>query len=96
MGQTTSLQMLLLNKNRISDEGAQVLAAALPHSHTLCALYLYGNRIGDAGAEALATSLPQTALHKLWVDRNRITDDGAKALRDAWGRHGLDDDDLHL
>ena len=51
------LTHLLVDSNRIGDEGAAALAHALLTNVSLRSLSAYNNNIGDVGAEALAVSL---------------------------------------
>ena len=52
------LHSLVLSKNKLTDDDAEGLAAALQGNGTLRDLNLFGNRIGPAGATALSTVLP--------------------------------------
>ncbi len=51
------LKTLVLWRNKISDEGARCLAAALQNNSTLTSLNLRSNRLGDGAAEAFACVL---------------------------------------
>ena len=100
---------LRMNAN-IGDSGAQALAAALvrhprdgdsPKSQSrpasqLRTLNLSDCSIGDEGACALADAV-EIGAHRLFtvkLDRNRITDTGAEALRHACSQRVLDHDRL--
>ena len=74
----------------IGDDGARVLAEALPKAALLTTLDLEANVIGDAGAAALAEALPKaTQLTRLLVEANLIGDAGAAALDSAIVRAAL-------
>jgi Ran GTPase-activating protein (RanGAP) involved in mRNA processing and transport len=82
-GATPALSELSLQFNSLGDDGAQALAAALPHARALAHLRLGNNQIGDAGAVALAAALPATALQELRLSANTIGAAGAAALLKA-------------
>ncbi|CAK0872197.1 unnamed protein product [Prorocentrum cordatum] len=89
------LQLLGLDGNRVGDEGAAALAAALRAPGALPSLQLLGldgNRVGDEGAAALAAALRAPGalprLQLLGLASNRVGGEGAEALRAAWAAGG--------
>jgi len=87
------LKYLSLADNQIGDSGMQALAAAFADGafSELEWLSLGGNAIGDAGLTALAATLEKgvPALKALRLHKNRIGDEGVKALMAAAGGGGL-------
>jgi Ran GTPase-activating protein (RanGAP) involved in mRNA processing and transport len=85
LGYAKATKVLNGRPNRISNEGAIALAAALEVNTTLRALDLTQNVIGDAGIIALAAALQKNAtLSHLFLDRNMpLTLAAAYALREA-------------
>lgn len=87
----THIETISLGRNRISDRGASILAAALPLTDSLCALCISGNRLSDSGSTELAAALPRmgwrtgvgSRLEELRFASNRIGDTGAAALAEA-------------
>ena len=87
-GSNARLESLILSRNRISDVGARMLAAALPLSDSLLTLCLSGNRLSDTGIAVLAEALPHMGwrsqhgptLEVLRLGNNRVADAGATAL----------------
>ena len=72
---------VLLGTNRMGDEGARAVAAALRPGHGLETLYLGCNRIGPEGVTALAGGLSEDAtVRAVWLKRNPVGDEGARAL----------------
>ena len=55
----STLKMLSLSKNQISNDGAASIAEALKKNSTLTELWLYDNKIGDHGAIAIARALKE-------------------------------------
>ena len=74
-----SLEHLVLNFNKLGQEGAQELAAALQGSHDLKKLELTFGRIQVTGAEHIAGALSQK-MEVLNLDWNHITGTGAEAF----------------
>ena len=79
-----SLEIIVLDYNRISGAGAAVLASSLQCLSTLKHLSIACNLIDDSGAKALASVLCQcTSLVHLNLVGNRIGDEGAVAITEA-------------
>mmetsp|Transcript_14382 Transcript_14382/g.56579 ORF Transcript_14382/g.56579 Transcript_14382/m.56579 type:complete len:356 (+) Transcript_14382:33-1100(+) len=75
---------LLLARNRLKDDGAQVLAAGLAHVPGLRGLQLNGNSIGAEGAAAVCRALGDKAgLEELDMNDNNFKEAGAAALLEA-------------
>lgn len=78
-----TLEQVLLNRNRIQDEGTVRIASAigaLKSGSCLRMLRLSYNSIGDAGASALANAVKGSSISSLQLSMNRITDVGAIEL----------------
>ena len=80
-----NLLYLNFSRNNIGCDGAATLAIGLRSNCLLQKLNLSLNKIGKIGIEALAReflskSVENTALLELYLSRNNIGDDGAKAL----------------
>ncbi|XP_065129902.2 MHC class II transactivator isoform X2 [Paramisgurnus dabryanus] len=76
-----SLQHLDIEKNKIGDSGAKMLAGVLHFLKSLKFLNLSQNCIGDAGVERLAKALVSVpSLQSLSLYGNLITDNGAEQL----------------
>ena len=67
----TTLTDIILDNNKIGDEGAKAIAEALKTNTTLINLKLSTNIIGDEGANALAEALKTNTTTKLNLDNNR-------------------------
>mmetsp|Transcript_43305 Transcript_43305/g.143251 ORF Transcript_43305/g.143251 Transcript_43305/m.143251 type:complete len:291 (+) Transcript_43305:18-890(+) len=83
-----ALKHLSLQRNRVGDDGAESLAAALAGGAlpALELLYLGENEVGDAGATALAEALREGAcpkLRRLGLQANRLGDGALEALAAA-------------
>jgi Ran GTPase-activating protein (RanGAP) involved in mRNA processing and transport len=79
----SSLTELSLGYNRFVDDGARVLAAALPKSN-LKVLNLNNNDITDVGIQYLAAGVSgSTDLIELNLRGNKVMDEGAKLLGQA-------------
>jgi len=83
-----ALKHLSLQRNRVGDDGAASLAAALAGGAlpALELLYLGENEVGDAGATALAEALREGAcpkLRRLGLQANRLGDGALEALAAA-------------
>ena len=77
---------LLLNGERIGDNGAMELAKALRSDKRLRLVDLWSNGIGPAGAKALAEALfVNDKLEKLYLNDNAIGSEGAAAIIAALG-----------
>ncbi|CAF1346597.1 unnamed protein product [Adineta steineri] len=75
---------LNLSKNKITHEGAAVLAKALRTNMALTTLHLGYNQIGEKGAQHLADSLrTNTTLTTLHLGYNQIGEKGAQHLADS-------------
>jgi Ran GTPase-activating protein (RanGAP) involved in mRNA processing and transport len=85
---STSLKSLTASRNAIGDEGAKLLAAALP-SGALETLVLVDTKIGGEGAKALAEALPNTRLTSFDVSYNEIRDEGLKFITEVLPRCAL-------
>ena len=83
----SSLISLGLEATGLGDVGGCVLAAALRRGCSLTSLRLQHNALGDKTANELASALRSagdagtTQLEQLQLQRNRISDSGAKALQ---------------
>jgi Ran GTPase-activating protein (RanGAP) involved in mRNA processing and transport len=87
LGQSVSLQVLVLAGNGVSKYGALYIAKGLKQNSTLLKLDLSTNAISDAGAAALAEALQfNHALKSLDVTRNLLTNAGAVVLAEALRR----------
>ena len=83
-GEDASLNALSIGKNKIDDEGVEILAEALRKNQSLTLIDLSKNEFGDDGVAALAAALQSnTALRALNLDNNKIEDDGVEVLVDA-------------
>ncbi|CAB9508620.1 NLR family, CARD domain containing 3 [Seminavis robusta] len=71
------VKTLDLRSNRMDDQAAMVLAAALPQMTSVRHLILTWNRIGSVGAEALAKALNHSRLERLDLSHNPALDDTA-------------------
>ena len=81
VAKSSSLQVLDLGYNSITDEGAEALAAGLKANSSLQVLDLGYNEITDEGAEALAAGLKaNSSLQQLDLKFNKITDKGGETL----------------
>ena len=79
-----SLEMIVLDYNRISGAGAAELASSLQCLSTLKYLSIACNLIDDSGAKALASVLCRcTSLNHLNLEGNRIGEEGAVAMVEA-------------
>ncbi|KAJ3109721.1 Leucine-rich repeat-containing protein 71 [Phlyctochytrium bullatum] len=57
IGEESSIKALSLRMNKITDQGAKLIAAALKSNRVLTSLNLWGNRIGKEGAVDIAEAL---------------------------------------
>jgi uncharacterized protein (TIGR02996 family) len=78
-----NLANLGLSGNRLSPDGAQVLAARLPALRKLSSLDLESTDLGDAGVNALLEAEELPSLTSLNLDKNSIGPAGARALADS-------------
>jgi Ran GTPase-activating protein (RanGAP) involved in mRNA processing and transport len=85
----TSLQMLYLSYNRLSDRGVQYLASELStNNSTLVELQLEHNGITDTGVQYLSEMLKNNrSLVHLGLAGNEIGDQGIQLLSDALTQH---------
>ncbi|CAJ1457091.1 unnamed protein product, partial [Effrenium voratum] len=76
---------IILDDNRIGDQGAQAIAEALKSNRTIVTINLGENNIDDPGAEAIAEMLKANGIFKeeIVLNRNAIGDQGAKAIAKA-------------
>jgi Leucine-rich repeat (LRR) protein len=81
-GIASSLEVLTLGYNRISDQGAKELGMILPQSK-LKVLSLECNSIADAGMQELGKGLAASSLKVLNLSYNRFTDEGLKGIAAA-------------
>ncbi|CAF4243551.1 unnamed protein product, partial [Adineta steineri] len=74
----------LLDQNKISFEGASIIAAGLKDNTTLETLNLEKNSIGDKGVKSLSNVLltKNSSLQRLDINENNITNIGAQYLAD--------------
>ena len=74
----STLTSLYINNNKVTDEAADDIAAAISCNPRLEEFDIGENRIQDKGAIRLAKSLQQiSTLRKLFIDHNIITDEAA-------------------
>jgi Ran GTPase-activating protein (RanGAP) involved in mRNA processing and transport len=73
------LKTLILQKNRITDRGAQSVAQMLNVNRTLTWLYLGENAISDAGVRSLAKSIEHSnrTLEMLVLSSNKLVTDAS-------------------
>ena len=78
----SSLELLYLNKNGITEDGARALAKMLKLNTSLTDLSLNYNHIGDRGVQVLCDVLKRdnTTLKHLYLLDNRITDSSVNAI----------------
>lgn len=74
------LVVIDLGHLRIGDEGAEILANALPSFPHLGGLYLKDNDIGPEGVIALTQTMGECPLHTLALAHNHMGKRGAEAL----------------
>ena len=80
----TSLKVLNMSNNKISDNGAIQIASSLEVNQTLTELSISYNGIGSQGAIAIAKSLAQNnSLKKLNISGNHIGQDSATEIAKA-------------
>ncbi|WP_075883385.1 DUF294 nucleotidyltransferase-like domain-containing protein [Candidatus Protochlamydia sp. W-9] len=78
------LNTLSLYREKINDEGAEVIAKVLTFNTALSELDLGLNKISDKGAKAIFKALASnTVLKKLTLSYNQISDEGAEAIAQA-------------
>ena len=89
-GFNRALNKLILDSNKIQDEGTAALSEALKSNNTLETLELHNNQIGVAGAQSLASMLQvNRALKSVDLRANRIPEEGKQQLRDAASGKGI-------
>lgn len=85
--QNASVKLLNMAHNRIGDEGAVALAAALGANgnRSLLKLHVQDNKIGDVGAKALAeaVALADAAVEELLIGENTFGEPGFQAFAEA-------------
>ena len=92
---TTVLEKLVLDFNRISDSGAVALAGCIARCSVVQEVSIQCNSIGDLGTIALADALVHcSSLRRLDLQGNGLGDEGAVAIAKA--AEGLPNLDLYL
>ena len=92
---TSVLEKLVLDFNRISDSGAVALAGCIARCGVVQEVSIQCNSIGDSGAIALADALVHcSSLRRLDLQGNGLGDEGAVAIAKA--AEGLPNLDLYL
>ena len=92
---TSVLQKLVLDFNRVSDSGAVALAGCIARCSVVQEVSIQCNSIGDSGAIALADALVHcSSLRRLDLQGNALSDEGAVAIAKA--AEGLPNLDLYL
>ena len=92
---TSVLENLVLDFNRISDSGAVALAGCIARCSVVQEVSIQCNSIGDLGAIALADALVHcSSLRRLDLQGNGLGDEGAVAITKA--AEGLPNLDLYL
>ena len=92
---TSVLEKLVLDFNRISDSGAVALAGCIARCSVVQEVSIQCNSIGDSGAIALADALVHcSSLRRLDLQGNGLGDEGAVAIAKA--AEGLPNLDLYL
>ena len=92
---TSVLEKLVLDFNRISDSGAVALAGCIARYSVVQKISIQCNSIGDLGAIALADALVHcSSLRRLDLQGNGLGDEGAVAIAKAI--EGLPNLDLYL
>ncbi|KAF0697091.1 Aste57867_12198 [Aphanomyces stellatus] len=77
----TTLRVLDLHGNRVTDAGATVLATGFMASRTLVTLDLGDNSIGSTGAKALFLAMESSVLSTLLLVNNNVKNDVMASLR---------------
>ena len=92
---TSVLEKLVLDFNRISDSGGVALAGCIARCSVVQEVSIQCNSIGDSGAIALADALVHcSSLRRLDLQGNGLGDEGAVAIAKA--AEGLPNLDLYL
>ena len=92
---TSVLENLVINFNRISNSGAVALAGCIARCSVVQEVSIQCNSIGDSGAIALADALVHcSSLRRLDLQGNGLGDEGAVAIAKA--AEGLPNLDLYL
>ena len=92
---TSVLEKLVLDFNRISDSGAVALAGCIARCSVVQKVSIQCNSIGDSGAIAIADALVHcSSLRRLDLQGNALGDEGAVAIAKA--AEGLPNLDLYL
>lgn len=89
LGKNSSLKVLSMTENQISDEGAKSFAEfAIKNNSSIQRLFLSDNNIGNDGAESIAQALAHNHnLIYLALNANPIGKEGCKALLQALERN---------
>ena len=75
---------LYIGRNKLGDEGADILSHAVCKSTTLKVLDISSNEIKANGTKAMALALQNSkSLNTLWIGGNAIGHEGAKAIADG-------------
>ena len=75
---------LYISRNKLGDEGANILSHAVCKSTTLKVLDISSNKIEANGTKAMALALQNSkSLNTLWIGGNAIGHEGAKAIADG-------------
>ena len=75
---------LYISRNKLGDEGADILSHAVCKSTTLKVLDISSNEIKANGTKAMALALQNSkSLNTLWIGGNAIGHEGAKAIADG-------------
>ena len=81
---TSDLENIVLDFNRISDTGAMALASCIARCSVVREISIQCNAIGDSGAIALADALVNcSSLRRLDLQGNNLGDEGAVAIAKA-------------
>ena len=91
---TSVLEKLVLDFNRISDSGAVALAGCMARCSVVQEVSIQCNSIGDSGAIALADALVHCSSLRIDLQGNGLGDEGAVAIAKA--TEGLPNLDLYL
>ncbi|CAM9800940.1 unnamed protein product, partial [Discosporangium mesarthrocarpum] len=84
LGGQSKLRSLSLRGNKITDNGAIAIAAALEKNDVLVSVNLFDNLITDKGALAVVEGLKlNSTLRGLSLAKNRLEDSSAQALADV-------------
>ena len=75
------LEELYIHRNKLGDNGAELLLEGIKNTKTLRVLDISCNKIGPSGTTAIANALTNnTTLEKLNISNNKLGDNGAELL----------------